>query len=387
MFQRSAGLFLLSLMFASVFLTCTGWRTAGNRDIQEFSPAGQESSLSFVLEDENSPYFSRQRSQNQLGGLTEVLKYRADESEAHLVYDKDGKLCRIRAFRKLAGGWRLAYEGSYDDAGRRLLESCYYDAGGKPETELSRRVDGSEHHRFYRDGKLVQVQELAVDGACTTVTYENGIEKARDCSKPSSTSQELLFWDKERKHLRLKVELSGARLKSWQYFERTGKLEHTGSILADGSLEFVYAEDGKANRRQVWRLVGEDWERAYYGLFLSETYAADGKTVEHRVFVRSNGSLKKHERYNPKNGILEMQREFDLEGRVASVEEFKENGERKQVWAFPAGSPRSRGFVPDGMRRYPGGDEKNGYVYNLNGAPFQSSVLMRRGWAFFELGQ
>ena len=103
----------------------------------------------------------------------------------------------------------------------------------------------------------------------------------------------------------------------------------------------------------------------------------DGVTIEHKVWVRSNGALLRHERFS-KTGVLEMRREFDTEGRMVSSEEFKDGKSEVHVYQL-----RSRGFVPDGLRSYPGGNDKIGYVYDLDGKPFQHSVNDPQSWSFF----
>jgi hypothetical protein len=225
---------------------------------------------------------------------------------------------------------------------------------------------------------------LAVDGTQTRLNYADDGSSTTETTPPPAATHDLFWWDAAKKDVRLRVHMLGARLAGFEYFERDGKVEHSGKVLADGSLEFSYMEKGKLRKRQVWQLVGEDWERSYYGLSYSELLADDGKTVEHKVWLHSNGYLKRHERYNAKTGKLEMGRDFDLEGRTARVEDFTETGASKQVWVFPASGPRSRGFVPTGMRDYPGSDEKVGSVYDLDGTPFMHSVLDRHPWAFFQ---
>lgn len=350
-----------------------------------FEPFSQPLRLP-ILEDEASPYFSRELKMDNGQKREEVLCFRKDKSVAHLVFGEDGLLVKTKVYRQLSDRRQLVYEADYARDGRRINHARFYADDARLETEIERLLDGSEKHRFFRAGVLLQCVELAADGSQTTLSYDKkGAVRSSTKSSPPTASVDLVFWDKERSKVRLRIQTRGARLETWEYFGKDGSVEHSGKTLADGTLEFSYMDKGKLKRRQQWRLVGEDWERAYYGLAYSELFADDGKTVEHKVWLRSNGHLKRHERFDAKSGKLEMQREFDSEGRVARVEDFTIKGDGQKLWIFPASGIRSRGFVPTGMREYPGEDKEAGGVYNLDGNPFSHSVLDRHPWAFFEV--
>lgn len=380
MIRRTLGFLSLSLLIAAGFYFA--FASGPVRPLVEKAFIPQVPMLSALsLEGEKSPYFSRQSVQLADGGREEISCYRSDKSVAHLFFNKDNRLERVEAYRQDETGRHLVYTGNYDPTGRRITRASYFDAQGRVETSIERAADGTQTHKFYRASVLIRETTLAADGTQTTRDIEN---KSETTVQASVETKDLVFWDAEKKKTRLRVSTRAARLSTWEYFKDDGSLEHSGKVLADESLEYSYFEAGKLKRRQVWSLVGEDWERAYYGLSYSEAFADDGKAVEHKVWVRSNGSLKRHERYNAKSGKLEMERDFDEEGRVARVEDYTEKGESKQIWVFPRMGVRSRGFVPTGMRSYPGGDEKIGYVYNLDGQPFSHSVLDPHPWALFE---
>lgn len=352
--------------------------------VSVFEPQFQSGNLPQLEDETQSPYFSRQLKVDGGKKVEEILRFRGDQSVVHLFYGPGGLLCRVEAFRAVGDKELPLYEADYAGDGRRIIKSRYYDANGSLEIAVERQEDGAELHSFYRDGKLLQQVQLGLDGTQSTLNFENGKLKSSKTDPAGSQNQVVLFWDAARIKPRLKIHMLGARLASWEYFAENGKLAHSGQALSDGSLEFNYTDKGQLRCRQVWQLVGEDWERSYYGLYYSEKFADDGKTIEHKVWVRSNGSLKRHERYNGKSGILEMRREFDQEGRTSRVEEFNSDGSSKQIWSSAPGS-RSRGFVPDGMRAYPGEDEKLGSVYDLDGKPFRHSVLDPHPWAFLNV--
>ncbi len=374
---------LAFLVPASVLLLQTGRKQDETRTVFQSNFELSASSLP-VLEAEDSPYFSRQTLANPDGSQTRLLRYRSDQSLVKLQLGKSGLLSQVESYRTVDGKEELAYRASYDKMGRRILHAEYFDAAGRLESSVERKPDGSEQHCFYRHGQILRRVELLASGVQLTKDYEHGKLVSESRLEPPASSSDLVFWDQDKSKVRLKVKMLGARLASWEYYLEDGSLEHSGKVLEDESLEFSYFEKGKLKRRQIWRLVGEDWERSYYGLAYSELLAADSKTVEHKVYLRSNGSLKSHQRFNNKDGHLEMEREFDLEGRVARVEDFNANGSSKQLWVFPASGNRSRGFVPTGMRQYPGGDDKIGYVYDLDGEPFRHAVSERHPWSFFQ---
>ncbi|MBX9688691.1 MAG: hypothetical protein K2X27_18430 [Candidatus Obscuribacterales bacterium] len=336
------------------------------------------------LEAEDSPYFSRRKIWVN-GERQEILLYRKDQTVVHLYFGKESKLSRVEAYRRLDEKLRLAYKAEYDASGRRLLKSQTYDESGYLNAALERHSDGSELHRFYRAGRLLQSVDIAADGSETHCSYENeNLISTLKVPAPQS-SINLAYWDEAKKQLRLKVKMQGNRLAGWEYLDRKGQLEHSGKALSDGSLEFSYFKDGKLRVRQLWRLQGEDWERSYYGLAYSELLADDQKSVEHKIWLHSNGRLKRHERLNAKTGVVEMRRDIDLEGRVARQEDFKADGSSQSVIESPASGPRARAFCPDGMRAYPGYDEKLASPFQLDGIPFQHSVLDRHPWSFFQV--
>lgn len=339
-----------------------------------------------VLEDEDSPFFSRQTLVSGTGGSLQVLKFRKDQSQARLHFGKSGLLESVEVWNQEQGkeNMRLAYRAIYDASGRRIQHSEQFDSMGQPETKVERAADGSETFSFFRQGSLIRKTEHGLGGVLS-IDYKNGVESARRLEAHQESSQDLIWWDKEKTKLRLRVKQVSGRLDSCEYFSPDSQLEHTVKVQPDSSLLFSYFEKGKLKRRQTWSFLGEDWERAYYGLSYCEALADDEKTVEHKVWLRSSGSLKRHERFNGKTGKLEMERTFDRDGRVDYVRDFKESGESKQVWIFPISDPRSRGFVPTGMRSYPGGDEKIGFVYNLNGSPFARALSDRQPWQFLSL--
>ena len=386
MIRRTVGFLSLSLLIAAGFyLTFSFGKPQAQPQQKVFEPQLHPASYGLPsLDDEKSPYFSRLSKELADGGRLDTMVFRRDKSFAQLFYTKENRLRRVEAYRFENEQRQLAYEAGYDALGRRILKARYYDDKGKLQTLVERQADGAQMHSFYRGDELIRQVTLAADGVQTTVNYENGKATGTQTVAAQTQSEELFHWDDAKKQVRLRVFTANSRLTSWEYFKNDGTLEHKGKVLPDESLEFSFFEKDKLKIRQVWRLVGEDWERSYYGLFYSEAFADDGKSIEHKVWVRSNGSLKRHERFNAKTGKMEMHREFDMEGRVERIEDLTETGESKQVWVFPFGRVRSRGFVPTGMRTYPGGDEKIGYVYNLDGKPFMNSVLDPHPWALFE---
>ena len=348
-----------------------------------FEPSVAELRLA-QLEGEQTPYFSRDVRYNGVLKTEEILLYRKDHSIARLFYKPDGTLREVRCYRVEGDVQQLAYQAEYDKAGRRIAKALYYDHNGYVETRFERK-GAEEVYLFCRDGHELKSDSIAADGTQTSTVYAEGQAPSVTVQAPPPAAKDLVFWDAPKTRVRLRVQMQGARLKSWEYLASSGKSEHRGEVLADGSLKFEFLENGKVKRTQLWKLVGEDWERCYYGLFYSELLADDGKTVEHKVWVRSNGSLKSHERYNGKTGQLEMHRDFDVEGRVERVEDFNARGQIEKLWVFPPSETRSRGFVPTGMRDYPGEDKNAGNVYNLDGMPFSHSVLDRHPWAFINL--
>lgn len=336
------------------------------------------------LESEQSPYFSRDRRYSGQLKLEEVLLFRKDRCVGKFYYRPDGTLREVRCYRTDGEGEQIAYFAEYDISGRRILQANYYNSKGQIETQYHRRGEEQVFH-FCKNGEELQMVKVSADGTQTSSTFAGRKTVSTVVLPGVLTTQDLIHWDSGKKKVRLRVTLQGTRLKSWEYFTAAGKLEHRGVVLADGSLNFEFLENAKVKRRQLWKLVGEDWERSYYGMSCSELLADDGKTVEHRVWVRSNGSLKSHERYNGKTGKLEMHRDFDLEGRVERIEDFDENGGSQRRLVFPPSGNRGRGFVPDRMRDYPGEDRSAGNVYNLDGMPFSHSVLDRHPWSFINV--
>lgn len=369
-------------IFVIAGLTCVGAALGALLLLRQSSPLPQHALYTPQLaqltglpqlEDEATPYFSRQQVVTPTG-KEEIRCFRLDKSVAHLFFDKDDKLTSVRVERE--DGLTL-YRAEYDGSGRRITKSWRYGADGKVETLAECSADGSVKYSFFRGGVPLREETVYADGRVSTVEFSNAGKSASSTSS-TEASEDRVYWDKDQKLVRLRVKRRGQQIVSWEYFDQKGVSLHTGKALDDGSLEFRYNEKGKLNVRQVWRLVGEDWERTYYQLSYSEKFADDGVTIEHKAWVRSNGSLMRHERYS-KAGVLEMRREFDNEGRNSMQEDFKDG--TSEVRHFQ--QPRSRGFVPDGMRQYPGGDDKIGYVYDLDGRPFQHSVSDPHPWSFF----
>jgi hypothetical protein len=383
--RRFLPLLSLSLLasMACCFCLRDSARPRNNDELQVF--AAPAISLP-ALESESSAYFSKQNIARDYG-REEILRFRSDGSTAHLFYGKNDILQKIQAYRLEHEELRLAYEAHYDAQGRRVLRSSSFASDGSLESKLERSSDGTETRCYFKKGTLSKRVELSSDGRQSSQVYEDGVVRQSELSAPPALTQELLYWDAAQKQLRLRVHLNGSELKSWEYFKRDGQLAHSATTLADRSLEFRYFEKGQLRRRQTGQFIGEDWERAYYALSNSVLYAEGGKTIEHSISLRANGHLLKHERFNAKTGVREMRRDFDNEGRVARIEEFDAEGQSKQVVDFPASSPRSRGFVPDGMRAYPGEEEKNESIYQLDGVPFQHSVLQRQSWSMFRTPQ
>lgn len=339
-----------------------------------------------MLESEESPYFSREVRYDGEHKVEEILSYRKDQSVARLLYWPDGKTLKtVECYRNDAGREQRVYVAEYDATGRWIIESVHYDGNGQKERVFVRDFAGKQSHHFFRAGKLIQKVEIDLDGSQTTTDYTSAEPLSLKIMPPPSQPENLVYWDAGKTQVRLRVAMLGSRLKSWEYLGRTGTLEHRGEVLADGSLKFEFLENGKIKRTQLWKLLGEDWERSYYGMSCTELLADDGKTVEHKVCLRSNGSLKSHERFNGKTGKLEMHRDFDLEGRVERIEDFTVTGTGQKLWVFPPSGARSRGFVPSGMRDYPGEDKAAGNVYNLDGMPFSHSVMDRHPWSFFKV--
>lgn len=369
-------------IFVIAGLTCVGTALVALLFLRPTSPLPQHAlytpqlaPLSGLpqLEDEATPYFSKQQVVSATG-KEEIRCFRRDKSVAHLFFDKDNKLTSVRVDRE--DGLTL-YRAEYDGSGRRIKKSWRYGSDGKVETLAEGLADGSVKYSFFRGDMPLREETVFADGRVSTVEFTSA-GKSASSSSSTEISEDRVFWDKDQKQARLRVKRRGQLILSWEYFDQKGVSLHTGKALDDGSLEFRYNEKGKLNVRQVWRLVGEDWERTYYQLSYSEKFADDGVTIEHKAWVRSNGTLLRHERYS-KTGVLEMRREFDAEGRNAMQEDIKDGVSEVHHYQ----QPRSRGFVPDGMRQYPGGDDKIGYVYDLDGRPFQHSVSDPHPWSFF----
>lgn len=374
---------LLTVLAAAGFMSArrSTLSAVGNQGSEQVLNQGLQLPL---LESERSPYFSRQVLRQADGSRVEILCYRRDSSRSRLYFGTDGVLQRVETYCQAGANEMLIYEASYEKDGRRISRSCRYGLDGLPETRFERRNDGGEVYVFYRHGMLIQEVERLKDGDLRKLEHDGQKKTIR--TEAQDLSRVLLFWDSAKTIPRLRIASRGGRLESFEYFRRDGKLEHRGQVIEDGGLEITYLDDaGKSKVRQVWRFLGEDWERPYYALASAEKFAFDGRTVEHKITLRSNGVLASHERFSSITGKLEMRREFDRDGRVARVEDYNESGQVQQLRVFPQSETRARGFVPDGMRSYPGADEKLGYAYRLDGKPFQHSVLDQHDWALFQV--
>lgn len=323
-----------------------------------------------ILMGEKTPYFWRREVKDPSGKwVKEVqLTYR-DGRYGVVVFGKPDVLENVSFFDSNAPDRRLVYQASYDASGQRILRSKYCRPDGSLETDFERLAEGAEQTRFYSASqKLMRSVVVSQDGAMLITDYAADGVTIASTNEVKSEIKEMVFShyrDGDKTSPRIKLRMSGMRILDWQYFTKDGKLDHTGSFEADGSIQFVfYKPDGSLYRKQRWNNSGEDWNRAYYRLGSAEVFGEKNKAFpEHKATFHRNGCAKQHFRYDKEGGI-EAIRHFDQSQQEFSIEEFEPNGQLKRNFQYPV---VRRGFIPVGLFGDPGCEDAKNPAYNFEG--------------------
>lgn len=312
------------------------------------------------LNGEETPYFWRQNVNGE-----EHAAYRDGRFGMFLLHDSHLQSVRVYNTRDAEKRY-LVYEAIYDEIGLRIKQSSYFRKNGSRETGIQRSNDGNELTSFYgADDKLIKTVFIEANGAQTSKTYaDDGTTVASTDYVPAEPSEQVLTRHADGS-CRIKLQLKGVRIASWQYFNKEGKLDHVASFEADGAIKFVCykPEDGSLLRIQRWEVTGEDWNRAYYALASSEIFGEKNKAnPQHKALFYRNGRAKQHFRYDEKGGV-EAIRNFDITQQELCKEEFDERGESKGVFNYPV---VRRGFIPNGLRGDPGAEDEKNPAYNFS---------------------
>ncbi|MBY0552642.1 MAG: hypothetical protein K2W95_35495 [Candidatus Obscuribacterales bacterium] len=326
------------------------------------------------LTEPDSPFFTQQLVRDTSGKVVQMNVCYRDGRRAEFTFQGQEKLKHVTLW--YADSDVKAFEAEYENTGVRLQRWERRRPDGTIHTTLVRNPDRSEVYSFHRkDSTLLQLVTIGADGSRTIADYADNGTTVSALKTVLPTASEVVVAEREvngKKMPRLKAKLIGAHIASLEYFDKEGKLAHTAEFQADGSLLFKYNKDGKLHRRQVYAVVGEDWQRQYYRLREASIFTADGKTVEHHVTMHSNGMQKEHRRYD-KEGKLEAVRLITAQMKQIRHEEFDpKTGATKSLHEWDP-ETASRGFVPDGIKDRPDDGDPLGDLYDFGGIPYMKA--------------
>lgn len=256
-------------------------------------------------------------------GRQGVYLFQGGKLKSYSAYDQKGN---------------LFFQGQYEN-GARLFSYRVFDSDGKLKTQFQRLPDGSEQVLFFnKNGFCIGSCVTARDGSQVRSSRPSADKPAEITATAAKAEQKQLLKIQladGSDQYRLKVQLAGVRILSWQYLSAEGRIMHTGKFVDDESIEITLHDPaGNPAVQQTWKLQGEDWSGKIYKLAELKKLSSSG-SIESSILLWHDGQTPK-EISNYYWGHKNTTQLCDRQGKIYRHEYYDSNGSPTSGYDVPA---------------------------------------------------
>lgn len=286
--------------------------------------------------------------------------------------DANGKVTRFTCF-------------SAEDR-KAVIFDAQYGADGLIDRSRTTRVDGTLESEYRRgpDGSMVHERYDAsgtrVDLSVTTLP--DGSQRTARRGADGKVTVETVKADSSEKAIgeRLgadgnvspvfKLNMSGVRVNSWEYFDEGAILRHRGVFTNDGGMEItLFNDSGRPLLKQKWSRTGEDWNRSFYRVSELELYDEQGN-VSAVAKLNADGMTPSEVSYfNSWDQRLNRKDVFDSSGRILRQEHYWGQEVPTHTQEIPP-EQRQQVVLPARLIGEPAGANPAARVYRILGTPY-----------------